>query len=117
MPESREWARELTQSQFEREWLQRNPFSDIIPNREVWVDMAEPVYLGITGVNAGDLELESLEPAKHLREAELENEVEVTVDEEAQLKWKCDGCGKAYKYAIAKYAHERRCKVLLAKKL
>ncbi len=46
----KEWAKGLTQVEFEREFVKRNPYTDVIPGVDEWITREEPEQRGISGV-------------------------------------------------------------------
>ena len=46
----KEWAKGMTQAQFEREYVKRHPYTDVIPGVDEWIIREEPEKRGISGV-------------------------------------------------------------------
>lgn len=96
MQTDRSWAAGLKQADFEHEYLQRFPFSDVIPNGEEWSKGSDPVYHGISGVKPETYEMQD-GPVK-------------TVDVTPKV-YTCRGCGREFNHHLGRTAHERSCKV------
>jgi hypothetical protein len=92
----RSWAAGLTQAEFEREFLIRNPGGDVIPDVSLWPYAKELVYRTIDAPNPENMETE--QKVKSVK------------------KYPCRGCGQVFDYAIARAGHERGCKVALSSK-
>ena len=105
--EDRSWAVGMTQTDFEKEWLTRHPFSDIIPDVDFFIKY-QPVYNGITGVTPEDYVIDG--PAPPARE--------VKPDIIEEYKHKCHpGCGRSFKVKIALFNHKKKCKAHLNSKI
>jgi len=99
MQTDRSWASGLSQTQFEHEYLQRNPFSDVIPNGEEWIKGSDPVYHNIGGVKPETYEINDGPPKP----------VDVT-----PKTYICRGCSRVFTHHLGRTAHEKHCKVKIA---
>ncbi len=115
--EERNWARKISQHEFEIGFRQRFPWSDVIPDRIDWAYGSEPEYHGINPPT-GEFEPDTGEEAE---EGSIGKEF-VNKDSESGAKvvpqrlkkengYPCRACGKQFDYAIARAGHERQCKV------
>ena len=96
----RSWAVGLSQPEFEKAYLQRNPFADVIPNGEEWSKLQEREYDGYKGVSPEDYKVA---------------DGPETPKEEKPKVYSCRGCGRVFNHHLGRTAHERRCKVKIAK--
>lgn len=95
----RSWAVGLSQVEFEKEYLKRIPFADVIPDGAEWSKGSEPKYHGIEGVKPDDyMAVDGPEKPK----------------EEKPKVFTCRGCGREFNHHLGRTAHERRCKVKIA---
>ena len=104
IPESKLWAVGLNQNQFEAEFVHKYPFSaGSIPAISEWLEIEEPKSYSINGVNPNDYIAIDGEPPK---------------PKEAQPKtFYCQGCKKEFNHHLAKYGHEKKCKIFLNTRL
>jgi len=115
MPDSREWARGLSQDDFAREFQRRNPFGDVIPAVGEWVDGHEPVYNGIPDIPPESYVEDG--PAEVLPKApESKAEEPFVRKTPIKKKYYCRGCNQDFDYAIARSGHERHCKASIITK-
>jgi hypothetical protein len=111
MSNEREWAKGLSQAEFEREWPLRNIGSDVIPDVLIWSTQEDTAYpLLIDGVSpcdvlSDDADVEAKEPPKS---PELQKNKGPQKGE-----FRCRGCDKVFEYKVARAGHERACKVAL----
>ncbi len=100
----KEWAKELKQDEFEREFQRRNPGTDVIPNVEKWLKTPITTYRGISPYMPEDMELEDRPQPK-----------------EVKIDYYCRGCKRDFNDKknpwLGRSAHERHCKALLNKKI
>lgn len=99
MSTDRSWAVGLSQEEFTHEYLQRFPFSDVIPLGEDWIKGSDPQYHGIGGV---------VPETYQIKDGPVEK-VDVT-----PKTYPCRGCGKEHTHHLGRYAHEKHCKVKIA---
>lgn len=99
MSADRSWAVGLNQEQFTHEYLQRFPFSDVIPAVGEWAGGSEPVYHGINGVKPETYQIADGPPK--------------TVDVTPKT-YACRGCGREFTHHLGRTAHEKHCKVKIA---
>ncbi len=103
MEQSREWARNLGQDDFNREYQRRFPFGDVIPAVSEYVNGSEPIYNGIPDLPPEPFTMDG-------------PEYEFAIKEKAAVNYACRGCGKGFEIAIARAGHERYCKSVVRKK-
>lgn len=103
MVKDRSWAIGLSQMDFEREFIQRTPWADVIPDVNVWVGWEEPANRLIDAPDPEDINKPDGEPKNGIGKK--------------HLGYPCRGCGRAFDYKVARAGHERGCKTAIAKKL
>lgn len=102
--EDKSWAQGLSQQEFEREYVTRHPFSDVIPDVNYYASHS-PKYNGIDSFNPDTMEVEDPKPV-----------IEEGAEPEAP-KYFCRGCKKEFTYRVAQAGHEKNCKVMLNTRL
>ena len=96
--QDREWARGMSQDDFAREFQRRNPWGDVIPGVNEWVDGKDPEYNGIPDIPPESYTQDGPDPL--VKDA---------------MMFPCRGCGREFSVAIARSGHERGCKAIVMK--
>lgn len=125
LEQDRSWSVGLSQLEFEREYLSRFPYSDVVPDVEIWSVGHEQTYPElIDGVFASDVLADDSEAQAKEKRAQVEAEPPKSKDEIAQTRrerlkgnFPCRGCGQVFEYKVARAGHEKRCKVALQTKI
>lgn len=108
--EDKSWAVNLSQEEFEHEFLRRHAKADFIPDKNVWLGMPEAENRLIDGVMPDDFESDLSKPARPDPPPELY----------------CQGCKKVFilddyknekAMRMGHMAHTRKCKKLLEVKI
>ena len=97
------WAIDVAPADFEAEFTRRNPTADSIPNQDEWLCRPAEQYHGIDPFNPEELILDDVTAHENDQKAK----------EAEKPMFNCKGCRREFEYAIARYQHEKKCKVLL----
>lgn len=104
--EDKSWATNLSQTEFEHEFMRRNPRADFVPVKEVWLNMPVAESRLIDGVRPDDFESDMAKPQRREIPEDLY----------------CKGCKRVFSLddykneravRMAHMAHTRKCKKLL----
>lgn len=106
----REWARDMSQEQFNVEYERKFPSADVIPDVTLWVNSGEPVYHGISPVTDADFVTEVV-GQKVAPDGEPQK-LEARIKQPGMFV--CRGCGDKFDYPIVRWNHEKKCQKVLA---
>jgi hypothetical protein len=104
--QERAWAVGLSQQDFEREFVKRTPWADVIPDVVQWAEWEEPENRLIDAPDPEDINKPDGENPKS-KHAPLK----------VHLGFPCRGCGRVFDFKIARAGHERGCKTAISKKM
>lgn len=107
----REWARGLTQEQFNIEYERRFPSADVIPDLNFWLSSGEPTYHGIDPVLDKDYITEVVGEVKDSEGPDLKLPPKI----KQPGKFVCEGCGEKFDYHIVRWRHMKTCQHILPK--
>jgi len=120
IPEHKRFAIGLSQVEFEREFVNRFPACDVIPEVNEWLNTPAAVYRDISAINADDINpaMDGLTPNTIVEEKIEAIKEDTGQDVETQI---CT-CGKKFIPSngrnkwIGFLAHQRKCKAHLEKR-
>ncbi len=102
VPKEKEWAVNLSQNEFEKEWHRRSFDPFLVPDKDDWIKRESPKNNCIDGFSADSLILEDIIPKK-------QRDKEYMKRHTTQIE-KCKYCSREIKSKIALYTHEQKCK-------
>lgn len=103
MQVEKEWAKDLTQVQFEQEYIKKHPFTDVVPDVKAWLVQGEPQYHGIEMPVIENL-MSDVEETEAPPPPKIEEKPEI----------RCE-CGRKFGVRVALEGHKRHCPMVKAR--
>jgi len=116
----RQWAVGMSQIEFEREWQKKNPFADVIPDVNEWLNHQHPQSRLIEPFNFESMDLtgegkvaEKPKVEEKPTPTEVKSNRDKLVERLSKKTFHCRGCNREFNYKVAWVGHEKYCKSLM----